>query len=70
MNKQDELLSRREFFQKAVEKTLPIIGFVALGNLLQAWWDRMAQKYRWESSPEGNWTINFDTCEITLNDGR
>ena len=36
----------------------------------QAWWDRMAQKSRWESSPGGNWTINFDTCEITLDDGR
>lgn len=41
MNKQDELLSRREFFQKAVEKTLPIIGFLALGNFLQACGDNL-----------------------------
>ena len=32
----------------------------------QAWWDRMSQKYSWESSPEGNWEINFDTCDIYL----
>jgi CXXX repeat modification system protein len=32
----------------------------------QNWWDRMAQKYQWESMDGGNWEINFDTCEIYL----
>lgn len=32
----------------------------------QNWWDRMAQKYHWESSENGKWEINFDTCEIFL----
>lgn len=32
----------------------------------QAWWDRMADKYQWESVEGGNWEINFDTCEIYL----
>lgn len=32
----------------------------------QQWWDRMAQKYQWEASPNGNWEINFETCEISL----
>ncbi len=32
----------------------------------QGWWDRMAQKYNWESAPNGNWEINFDSCEIYL----
>lgn len=32
----------------------------------QAWWDRMAEKYQWESAENGNWEINFDTCEIFL----
>lgn len=32
----------------------------------QAWWDRMAGKYRWESAADGSWEINFDTCEIFL----
>ena len=32
----------------------------------QSWWDTMAQKYQWESAENGNWEINFDTCEIYL----
>lgn len=31
-----------------------------------SWWSRMADKYQWESSDDGNWEINFDTCEIYL----
>lgn len=36
------------------------------GTRFQNWWDRMADKYRWESAENGNWEINFDTCEISL----
>jgi len=36
------------------------------GSKFQAWWDRMAKKYQWESVEGGNWEINFDTCEILL----
>lgn len=36
------------------------------GSKFQAWWDRMAEKYQWESVEGGNWEINFDTCEILL----
>ena len=36
------------------------------GTKFQGWWDKMAQKYQWESAPDGNWEINFDTCEIFL----
>ena len=32
----------------------------------QNWWDRMAQKYQWESAENGHWEINFETCEIYL----
>ena len=32
----------------------------------QNWWTRMSQKYQWESLENGNWEINFDTCEIFL----
>ena len=32
----------------------------------QNWWTRMSQKYQWESTDNGNWEINFDTCEIFL----
>ena len=36
------------------------------GTKFQNWWDRMAEKYKWESAENGNWEINFDTCEIYL----
>lgn len=36
------------------------------GTKFLNWWDRMAQKYQWESAENGNWEINFDTCEISL----
>lgn len=32
----------------------------------QQWWDTMSAKYQWESVPNGNWEINFDTNEIIL----
>ena len=32
----------------------------------QNWWNRMSQKYLWEGTENGNWEINFDTCEIFL----
>ena len=36
------------------------------GSKFQDWWNRMADKYQWESVEGGNWEINFDTCEILL----
>ena len=36
------------------------------GAKFQNWWDTMSQKYSWESAPNCNWEINFDTCEIFL----
>ncbi len=36
------------------------------GTKFQKWWDTMARKYNWESAENGNWEINFDTCEIFL----
>ena len=36
------------------------------GTKFQSWWDRMGEKYQWESIDGGNWEINFDTCEIYL----
>lgn len=32
----------------------------------QKWWENMVAKYQWESSENGNWEIDFDTCEIYL----
>lgn len=36
------------------------------GTKFQQWWDSMAQKYNWEWNENGNWEINFETCEIFL----
>lgn len=36
------------------------------GTKFQDWWNRMAEKYQWESADNGNWEINFETCEIYL----
>lgn len=36
------------------------------GTKFQSWWNRMSEKYQWESSENGNWEINFETCEIFL----
>lgn len=36
------------------------------GTKFQSWWNRMADKYQWESIDDGHWEINFDTCDIYL----
>lgn len=46
------------------EKLVKDMGDTSLK--FQKWWDDMAVKYQWESHEEGNWEINFDTCEIYL----
>ena len=38
------------------------------GTKFQQWWDNMAAKYKWESTPNGHWSIDFDTCCIYLID--
>lgn len=46
------------------EKLVKDIGETS--TKFQNWWNRMSQKYQWESTENGNWEINFDTCEIFL----
>ena len=36
------------------------------GTKFQGWWDRMAENYQWESVENGNWEIDFGTCNIYL----
>lgn len=48
------------------EKVVKDIG--ATNTKFQAWWDDMAEKYKWESTENGRWEINFKTCEIILID--
>ena len=32
----------------------------------QGWWDRMAEQYDWERAENGNWEIDFESCDIYL----
>ena len=32
----------------------------------QEWWNTKSDKYHWESSDEGSWEIDFNTCDIYL----
>ena len=36
------------------------------GVQFQQWWNTASQKYNWEMTENGNWEINFETCEIFL----
>lgn len=36
------------------------------GVRFQQWWNTASQKYNWEMTENGNWEINFETCEIFL----
>lgn len=36
------------------------------GAKFQNWWNEKSEKYGWKSAVNGNWEINFDTCEIFL----
>ena len=36
------------------------------GTKFQNWWNRMGEKYNWESAEGGNWEIDFETCNIYL----
>lgn len=36
------------------------------GVRFQQWWKTASQKYNWEMTENGNWEINFETCEIFL----
>lgn len=36
------------------------------GTKFQNWWNRMGEKYNWESVEGSNWEIDFDTCNIYL----
>lgn len=46
------------------EKLVKDIGETS--TKFQKWWDEKSKKYKWDSDPNGNWEIDFQTCEITL----
>lgn len=32
----------------------------------QNWWNKMSDKYQWESAEDGRWEIDFNDCKIYL----
>lgn len=46
------------------EKLIKDVG--ETGTKFQSWWDSKSKQYGWESHPNGNWEVNFQTGEITL----
>lgn len=50
--------------EELYEKLVKDLG--ETGTKFQSWWDRMGEKYQWESVEGCNWEINFETCGIYL----
>lgn len=48
------------------EKLVADMGRTA--TRFQAWWKEKGKLYGWEGSSTGHWTIDFDTCDIYLNE--
>ena len=51
---------KEELYEKLVK------DMVETGVRFQQWWNTASQKYNWEMTENGNWEINFETCEIFL----
>ncbi len=47
-----------------LEKMISELGKVKLN--MQAWWDRMYERYDWKSGEGYMWNIDFQTCEVFL----
>ena len=43
-----------------------VIDMGETSSKFQQWWDRMAKKYQWESTPGGQWSIDITSCNIYL----
>ena len=50
----EEILSRREFFQKAVQKTLPIMGVLMFGQILNSCGDNLELSKALNSESQGS----------------
>lgn len=51
-------------YEALYEKLVKDLG--GTGSKFQNWWNRMGEKYNWESAEGGNWEIDFETCNIYL----
>lgn len=53
---------KADLYEKMVE------DMAETDTAFQDWWSRMAEKYQWERIEEGDWEINFATCEIMFSE--
>lgn len=44
------------------EKLVKDLG--EIGAKFPIWWNRMSEKYNWDSNEVGNWEIDFETYNI------
>jgi len=40
--------------------------YVQINKTFEMWWSEKGQKYNWSGSENGYWSIDFDTCQIIL----
>ena len=50
--------------EELYEKMIRDLGVTS--TKFQQWWDRMVEKYQWESSTNGRWEIDVSNCNILL----
>ncbi|MBD5297008.1 MAG: CXXX repeat peptide modification system protein [Bacteroides sp.] len=50
--------------QELYERLVKDLGETS--SKFQDWWNRMGEKYQWESLLNGNWEIDFNDCTIYL----
>ena len=50
--------------QDLYEKLITDLGETS--TKFQNWWDSSSAKYQWKNVENGNWEIDFATCEIYL----
>ncbi len=52
--------------EELYEKVIKDLG--QTNTAFHQWWSDMGKKYQWESKENGQWSIDFETCEIYLCD--
>ncbi|OFK81142.1 CXXX repeat peptide modification system protein [Peptoniphilus sp. HMSC062D09] len=52
--------NNNELYGKAIE------DYTKVNKKFDEWWAKMGEKYQWQGNENGQWSINFDTCEVFL----
>jgi CXXX repeat modification system protein len=55
------MLANEAFYEKVVAD----LGKTT--TRFQKWWDDKAKAYGWQGKPGWQWSINFDTCQVSMN---